>query len=40
MERTRDLGSALVAALGGMAAAVAFVALFAACSLPVVHVLQ
>ncbi len=40
MERTRDLGSAVVAALGGVAAAAAFVALFAACSMPVVHVLQ
>ncbi len=40
MERTRDLGSAVAAAFGGVLTAAAFVALFAACSAPVVEVLQ
>ncbi len=40
MERTRDLGSAVVAAVGGLLTAAVFVALFAACSAPVVEVLQ
>lgn len=40
MERTRDLGSTLAAAFGGVLVAAAFVTLFAACSLPVVQVLQ
>ncbi len=40
MEKTRDLGSALAAAFAGLMTAAAFVALFAACSAPVVEVLQ
>ena len=40
MERTRDLGSAAVAALGGIATALAFLGLWAAVSMPVVQVLQ
>ncbi len=40
MERTRDLGSTLAAAFGGVLTAVGFVVLFAACSLPVEQVLH
>ena len=40
MERTRDLGSAAVAALGGVVTALAFVGLYVAVSVPVVEVLR
>ena len=40
MERTRDLGSALAAALGGVATALAFLGLYVAVSVPVAEVLQ
>lgn len=40
MERTRDIGSALIAALGGVATAVAFLGLYVAVSGPVVEVLR
>ena len=40
MEKTRDLGSAIVAGLGGVAVALGFLGLYAAVSIPVVQVLQ
>jgi len=40
MERTRDLGSAAVAVLGGVATALAFLGLWVAVSMPVVEVLN
>lgn len=40
MERTRDLGSALAAALGGVVTAVVFLGLYVAVSVPVAEVLQ
>ena len=40
MERTREIGSALVAAIGGIATAAAFLGLYAAVSMPVVEVLR
>ena len=40
MEKTRDLGSAVAAALGGVAVALGFLGLYAAVSMPVVHLLQ
>ncbi len=40
MERTRDFGSAVVAALGGVATGLIFLGLYAAVSMPIVRVLE
>jgi len=40
MERTREYGSAVVAALGGLATALFFVGLYAALTMPVVEVIH
>lgn len=40
MERTRDLGSAVAAAVGGVMTALAFLGLYVAVTVPVAEVLQ
>ncbi len=40
MERTREVGSAVVVALGGLATAMLFVGLYAALTMPVVQLVH